>query len=121
MKAALRWLLSLAVAASGVGHFVIAGAFVAMVPPWLPAPGLLVSISGACELAGAVGLQIPRTRVWAAWGLIALFIAVFPANVHMAVRQISPGGMHMEPWMLWARLPLQAVFVAWAWWYTREP
>jgi uncharacterized membrane protein len=119
MKTAVRWLLSLFVGAAGIAHFAVAGDFIRMVPPWLPAPALLVYVSGAAEIAGAVGLQIPRLRKWAAYGLIALFIAVFPANVHMAVHHISPGRFHAEPWQLWARLPLQAVFIACAWWCRR--
>jgi uncharacterized membrane protein len=116
LKTALRWLLTLFVGGAGVGHFVVSADFIRMVPAWLPAPALLVYVSGVCEIAGAVGLQSPRLRRWAAYGLIALFIAVFPANVNMAVHHLSPGRFHAEPWQLWARLPLQALLIAWAWW-----
>ena len=116
MKTALRWLLSLFVGVTGILHFVAADEFIRMVPAWLPSPALLVYVSGVCEIAGAVGLQIPSLRKWAAYGLIALFVAVFPANVNMAVHHISPLRFHAEPWQLWARLPLQAVFIACAWW-----
>ena len=77
-------------------------------------------ISGAIEVALGVGLLVPRTRRLAAWGLIALYVAVFPANVHMALEGITPAGSDpIAPWIAWARLPLQAVLIAWAWWYTR--
>ena len=120
MKAVLRWLLAIFTLASGVLHFVITDEYVRMVPTSLPAPDLLVYISGAAEIAGSLGLLVPRTRKWAAWGLVALYLAVFPANVNMAIHNISPTGLHAQPWQLWARLPFQAVFIAVAWWNTRE-
>ncbi len=105
---------------AGVMHFVTPGVFVRIVPAWLPAPGALVAISGVCEILCGVGLLVPATRVWAAWALIALLVAVFPANVNMAVNRI-PFGRHAAPdWVLWARLPLQAVLIAWAWRFTRR-
>ena len=120
MKTVFRWLLTLVMLAAGVGHFLKSDDFIAMVPPWLPAAPLLVYVSGVAEIAGAIGLQIRPLRKAAAWGLVALYIAVFPANVHMAVHHLSPAGTHMPDWALWARLPVQVVLVAWAWWFTRE-
>lgn len=76
---------------------------------------LLVAISGACEILGGLGLLVPATRRWAAWGLVALFVAVFPANVNMAIHRLPFGKFPVPVWALWARLPLQAVLVAWAW------
>jgi len=77
-------------------------------------PGLLVVISGICEVAGGAALLIRPLRRAAGWGLIALLIAVFPANIYMACHpdQID---LHIEPWLLWLRLPLQAVLVGWVW------
>ncbi len=116
MKAALRWVLTCVLVTTGVLHFTAADEFIRMVPRALPWPALLVYVSGVAEIAGAVGLQFEHVRKWAAWGLVALFVAVFPANVNMAVNHISPTAMHLAPWQLWARLPFQAVFIAWAWW-----
>jgi uncharacterized membrane protein len=112
---ALRAVLALFVAVAGVGHFTDADAFVAMVPSWLPSPRALVWISGVAELAGAVGILVPATRRAAGLGLIALFVAVFPANVNMALHDIPFGATHLPLWARWARLPLQAVLIAWAW------
>jgi uncharacterized membrane protein len=71
---------------TGVVHFVyLREELIAMVPPALPAPGLLVTITGVLELAGAVGLLLPRTAPWAAAGLSALLLVMFPANVHAAL------------------------------------
>ena len=112
-------LLAALMIAAGVTHFLSPRPYIRIVPAWLPAPAALVAISGACEILGGVGLRVPATRRWAAWGLVALLIAVFPANVNMALHRIPLGRKPLPPWMLWARLPLQAVLVAWAWSYTR--
>lgn len=112
-----RWLLGLLFIAAGVNHFWHTAFYVAMMPPWLPWHLALVYLSGIAEVALGALLLTRRWQTWAAWGLIALSVAVFPANVHMALHpelftQFSPEG-------LWWRLPLQAVVIAWAWVYTR--
>ena len=116
LKVALRWLLAIAMVWIGVTHFTSPDGFVSIVPPYLPAPLLLVHLSGVAEIAGGVGILVPRVRRAAGWGLIALYIAVFPANIHMAVNQVPLGDTQVPAWALWLRLPLQAVFIAWAWW-----
>ncbi len=121
MKGALRWLLTAFMLTVGLFHFFFDDEFVRMVPSLLPAPMLIVYVSGLAEIAGGIGLQIRRLRKAAAWGLVALFIAVFPANVYMAIHHISPIRLPSTPAQLWARLPFQALFIVWAWWYTREP
>ena len=80
----------------------------------LPNPGALVAISGVAEVLGGVGLLVPRLRRPAMWGLLALLLAVFPANVNMALNreELAPS---VPEWTLWARLPLQAV-LAWLVW-----
>ena len=86
-------------------------------PPYLPWHYELVLISGVFEILGGVALLIPRLQVVAAWGLIALLVAVFPANIYMAQHpELYPV---IPPTVLWARLPLQGVFILWAYWYTR--
>ena len=119
IKRAARWLLVAFMIVSGIGHFAVTDSYVAMVPAALPWPRLLVYISGVAELAGGIGLLIPRVRRAAAIGIVLLLIAVFPANVNMAVNHLSPPGMHIAPFALWARLPFQALFIAWAWWVRR--
>ncbi len=99
-------------------HFVAPAGYVRIVPRGLPVPGALVFVSGVFEILGGLGLLRPGTRPWAAWGLIALFIAVFPANVNMLVNRIGLGRKPVPVWLLWARLPLQAVLIAWAYVYT---
>lgn len=122
MKRALRWLLTVGMVGAGLNHFIAADTYVAMMPSALPAHRALVYLSGIAEIAGGLGLILPATRRWAAWGLVALLVAVFPANVNMAIHHLPLGERVVPAWALWARLPLQLVLIAWAWWYTRpEP
>jgi uncharacterized membrane protein len=103
---------------AGTLHFVAPKGYIRIVPNWLPAPRALVIVSGAFEILGGLGLLLSATRAWAAWGLIALLVAVFPANVNMAVNRIGFGRKPTPQWLLWARLPLQAVLIAWAYEFT---
>jgi len=120
VKAALRWLLTALMVAAGANHFVSPDPYVAMMPAALPAHLALVYVSGVAEIAGGLGLILPRTRRAAAWGLVLLLLAVFPANVNMAVNHLPLGERALPTWALWGRLPLQALLIAWAWWYTRR-
>ena len=114
------WALAGGMVAIGLGHFVRPQPFVDIVPDYLPAPLVLVYVSGLFEVLGGLGLLYAPTRRFAAWGLIALYLAVFPANVHMALHQIAPAGTPPLPvWALWGRLPLQVLLIAWAYRYTR--
>jgi uncharacterized membrane protein len=88
-----------------------------MMPPFLPAHLFLVQVSGVFEIALGVFLLIPKYQRIAAWGLIALLIAVFPANIYMALNtDLFP---EFSPLGIWLRLPFQAVIVGWAYWFTR--
>jgi len=82
-------------------------------PPWIPWHVAMVDISGAAEIAGGIGLLISSVRRAAAWGLVALLIAVFPANIYMAVDQIQFTAHPLSPALLWGRLLLQPLFIAW--------
>jgi uncharacterized membrane protein len=105
---------------AGVMHFVAPATYLAMMPEVLPAKLALVYISGVAEIAGGLGLILPKTRRWAAWGIIALLVAVLPANVNMAINELPLGTTEVPAWALWARLPLQLVLIAWAYRYTRR-
>jgi uncharacterized membrane protein len=117
-KTIARVVLAVLMVAMGTLHFLAPAPFVRIVPSVLPRPLALVYISGSFEILGGLGLLVPYTRRAAAWGLVALYIAVFPANVNMAVNNL-PFGAVRSPTLVWLRLPLQAVFILWAWWYTR--
>ena len=115
-KTLSRYLLSAMMVAAGILHFVSPDKFAKIVPEWLPAPKALVLVSGFFEIAGGLGLLMKQTRTAAAWGLAALFAAVFPANVNMALHKIYTD----NPWILWGRLPFQGILIAWAYWFTRQ-
>jgi uncharacterized membrane protein len=98
---------------AGVMHFVIPKVYRRIMPPYVPAPMVMVYASGVAEAVGGAALMHPRTRRAGGWWLIVTLIAIFPANVHMALHPEDysdvPGGARA----LWARLPFQAVFIAW--------
>ena len=119
IRTALRWLLTVLMVLAGTNHFLDPAVYVAMMPAWLPRPLELVYVSGVFEILGGLGLIFPPTRRLAGWGLIALFIAVFPANLNMAINDLPLGGRPVPSWALWARLPLQIVLIVWAWWVSR--
>ena len=116
-KLIVRIVSTAAMVVVGAMHFISPDGFVRIVPAALPAPLLLVYISGGCEILGGLGLLIPKVRLYAAWGLVALYVAVFPANINMVVNHISLDPAHPIPdWVLWARLPFQALFIGVAYW-----
>lgn len=106
---------------AGVMHFRKTAFYLFIMPPYLPHPLELVWISGVAEVLGGIGLLIPATRVAAGWGLIALLWAVFPANIHMAVNNVTPPGWTVAPWMLWVRLPVQFLLMWEVWWCAIRP
>jgi len=104
---------------AGVTHFVAPKTYERIVPPQFPRPRTLVYISGIGEIGLGIGVLLERTRNASAWGIVALLVAVFPANVYMATSDDLPESVDdISDAALWARLPLQAVLVAWALWYT---
>ena len=112
-----RYLFGAGFILAGLNHFLMTAFYVSIVPPYLPWPWALVVISGLAEIGLGALLLFQRWAPPAAWGLIALLIAVFPANLYMALRP------ELYPWApvaaLWLRLPVQAVLIAWAYWHTR--
>jgi uncharacterized membrane protein len=106
---------------TGILHFVIPRSYEAMVPEPVPAKEA-VSISGVAEMLGGLAVLHPATRRFGRWWLLALLIAVFPANVHMAVNPEQIKGLDLKKvprWALWARLPLQPLAMLWVWRATR--
>ncbi len=108
---------------AGIAHFLLPKAFARAVPPQLPRPIALVYLSGIAEIGLGLGVLFDRTRRLSAYGLIALLIAVFPANVYMAVGDPFDEAIpdRLQPIAdagAWLRLPLQLVLIAWASKYT---
>ena len=117
-KSVVRVLYGAAFIFAGVSHFTNRDFFASIVPQYLPWPALLVYISGVAEILLGGLLMVPMTSRQAAWGLIVLLIAVFPANIHMAMNpQLFPD---ISLTALLVRLPLQLVFIAIAYWFTRR-
>jgi uncharacterized membrane protein len=114
------WVVSARVALATMFLFTAASHFapmrkdlIAMVPPSLPRPELLVFLTGIAEVAGAVGLLVPSLRLWAARGLILLLVLMLPANISAARRGVLLRGRRATP--LWIRVPMQVLFIAWTW------
>jgi len=104
---------------AGILHFTNTGFYLKIVPPYLPWRLAMVQISGVCEVLGGIGLLIPATRRAAAWGLVALLIAVFPANLFMAMSPADAGALALPAAVRWGRLPLQVVFIVWVLWCSK--
>ena len=106
---------------AGIMHFVRPGPFVNIVPLWLPHPGFVVAVSGLAEVLGAAGLIPRRTRQAAGAGLIALLVAVFPANIKMLVDAIATGASPAWQAALWIRLPVQPLLIWMVWRVSLRP
>ena len=113
----LKWLFGILFAVAGANHFVHTDFYVSIMPPYLPWHTALVYVSGVFEVALGILLLFRRFERLAAWGMIALIIAVTPANVHMALHpELYPQYSSVA---LWWRVPLQGALIAWAFWFTR--
>jgi uncharacterized membrane protein len=105
-----------------LGHFAETAAMALMLPPWVPARTPLIYATGVLELAIAVGLFLPGTRRAAGWAAAAVLVAFFPANIYAAMNHVPMGGHAWGPAYLLVRAPLQAILIAWVWWFVvREP
>ena len=111
------WTLGVLMMLAGANHFLNPRFYTQIMPPYLPFPLELVWASGLLEIAGGALLLFPATRGIGAWMLIATFVLVFPANLHMA---LNAGSYSSIPaWLLWTRLPLQAALIWWAYGFTK--
>ncbi|MEZ6138178.1 MAG: DoxX family protein [Pirellulaceae bacterium] len=116
IKTISKCLLAILMIVAGTMHFVNPEFFQKIVPPYLPLHRELVLVSGICEILLGVLLLIPKCSHLAGWGTIALLIAVFPANIYLFQNQdLIPA----SPLVHFLRLPLQGVFILWAYWHTR--
>ena len=102
-----RWAFAGLFVVGGILHFVMPKPYILIVPPMLPRPDLLVMISGGAEIVGGIGLLLPRFRRPAGYGLALLLLAVFPANIYMAVAHVPSSGLLGNRWLQWLRLPIQ--------------
>ncbi|MEE8375872.1 MAG: DoxX family protein [Acidimicrobiia bacterium] len=118
-RRALLWLMSAFYVANGVNHFISPDAYLQIIPDFVPVPLAVVYVSGVVEIILGVAVLFGPTRMMAAWGLIILLVVVFPANINVAVNDLVFLGEEPNSLVNWLRLPVQAVLIVWAWWYTR--
>ncbi|MEA2469977.1 MAG: hypothetical protein QOE38_976 [Thermoleophilaceae bacterium] len=109
----MRAFTGIAFIVAGTLHFTHTRAYEAIMPQYVPRHRESVLVSGAAEIAGGLGVLVPATRPLARWWLLGLLVAVFPANVHMALN--PQRYRRIPPLALWLRLPLQAVFARAVW------
>ncbi len=123
-----KFLKKIALYATGV-FFILAGArhfsdpvyYMLMMPKYLPVPLSLIYIAGFFQIMGGIGLMIPQTRVVAAWGLMALLLAVLPANIYMWTHHIHVTEIYQPNWFLMLRIPLQFLLIAWVYMFAKNP
>src|ERR1700722_11853599 len=113
-----RTILEILFIISGSLHFLAPQVYLKIMPPFLPVPLTLVQISEAAEIFGGLGLLVSSTRRVVAWGLVALLVAVLPANIYMVIDHARFASFPL--WALWLRLPLQLPLIYWAWYYTKH-
>lgn len=118
MSKILLYFMVLLYVAAGVNHFIHPQPYIAIIPAWLPYPSALVFISGVCEIGLGLLLLPVATRRFAAWGIIAMLILIFPANIQMAINYYREGNPFF--WVTIVRLPLQVLLILWAYRYTRR-
>ena len=119
-KRILLWVMGVFYVLAGVMHFVRPEFYRPMMPPYLPWHDFLIYLSGLAETGLGIAILIPSIRPLAAWGIILLLIAIFPANLHIALHNVPVFGATEGAGIgNWIRLPFQLVLIAWAWWYTR--
>jgi uncharacterized membrane protein len=118
VKIIFKWILGILFILAGINHFRDPDVYLRIMPPYLPWHLFLVYLSGVFEVGLGVLLLIPKTQKLAAWGLIALLVVVFPANIYMATNtELFPD---INPTLIYIRLPLQFVIIVWAYWFTSK-
>ena len=118
MKKFFLYLMAAFYIAAGINHFIHSSMYMNIMPHWLPAQSILVSVSGVCEMVCGVLLLFTNTRRLGAWLAIALLIAVYPANIQMMLDYYHRHNPFL--WLAILRLPLQFVLVFWAYVYTKK-
>lgn len=119
MRTALRWVLAASLLFTGTMHFLRLDEFLTVIPPWLPAPKLLVWVSGALEIAFAIALIVPmERRAPVGYALAIFFVLIYPGNIYQAVQGLDAFGLDSNAERL-IRLPFQPIFIIWALWVTQ--
>ena len=109
----MRVAAGVAFVVASLPHFFTPERYLPMMPPFVPAPLTMIYVSGVAELLGGLGLLIPMSIQLAGWGLVLLLVAIFPANIYVALTGANATGLPSSPWYTWSRLPFQIVFIWW--------
>ena len=117
-KTILLYTMAIFYIANGINHFINQKYYLAIMPPYVPWHKTAVILSGVAEILLGAMLFIPSLTRLASWGIIILLIMIFPANIHMAINSELYKNYH--PLVLYLRLPIQFVLIAWAYWYTKQ-
>ncbi|MGK0290413.1 MAG: putative membrane protein [bacterium] len=120
IKMVLRVLLGALFILGGIAHFTKTQVYLNIMPSYIPWHLAMVYISGVIEIILGIAVMIPQFKKLAGYGLIGLLIAIFPANINMAINNISFGDAPASPAFLWGRLPIQLLLIVWAYWVTKE-
>jgi uncharacterized membrane protein len=118
-RAISLWVMAILYVVAGVMHFARTGFYLQIMPPYIPWHRVMVYVSGVAEMGLGMALLVPRLSRLAAWGLIALLVAVYPANIYMWTADVHIDGEATPGWFHAVRLPAQALLIAWAYWHTR--
>lgn len=116
IRSGLRAILAIIYLGAGIAHLMSPHGFLAITPDWVPYPVFMVAFTGVAENAGAIGLMIPQTRKWAAFGLALYALCVWPANFNHAINGITVGGEALSWWYHGLRLMFQPVLIWLAFW-----
>lgn len=116
IRSGLRVILAIFYLGAGIAHLMSPRGFLAITPDWVPCPAFMVAFTGVAEIAGAIGLMIPQTRKWAAFGLALYALCVWPANFNHAINGITVGGEALSWWYHGPRLMFQPVLIWLALW-----
>jgi len=116
-----RWLASLFFIIAGANHFVMPEFYIAMMPSFMPLKEFFVVVTGIAEIVLGIAIQFPAIRRRAGMLLIALLVAIFPANIYVAFVQPPLPNLDYTPESMWWRLLLQPLFIAWIWWVAVTP
>lgn len=118
LKTVSLYFMGVAYILAGLNHFIMPEFYLKFMPPYLGWHKELVFISGLIEIGLGTLLFVEQYRRWAAWGIVLLLVAVFPANVYLA--QTNGAALGISAAAAWGRLPIQALLILWAWWHTRN-
>ncbi len=111
----VRWLATIFFLIAGILHFVIPEFYQAMIPPFIPFKDFFIVVTGIAEMAGAIGIQIPKLRKLSGILMMVLLISIFPANIYVAAVQPALPNLEYSGSSMWWRLLLQPVFIGWIW------